>query len=80
MSTFFLLALLLKYHDTPHLFIFIGIDAFIILAFYFIIKTVYSPENERHYREESFIPLDDDTYEEKQLFGTHHSFSSRRNK
>ncbi|BDZ72787.1 MULTISPECIES: hypothetical protein [Methylophaga] len=80
MSTFFLLELFLKYHGMPHLLMFMGTDALIILAFYFIIRSVYSPENERHYREESFIPLDDDSDEEKQLFGTHQTFSSRRNK
>ncbi|HEC75042.1 MAG TPA: hypothetical protein ENI26_11845 [Methylophaga aminisulfidivorans] len=80
MSALHISELILKYHDTPHLLMLIGVDSLMMIAFYFIIKSVYSIENKHYYIEESFIPLDDDTYEEKQLFGTNRTFSSRRNK
>ncbi|MAX51203.1 MAG: hypothetical protein CMH22_04435 [Methylophaga sp.] len=78
MSVLLISALFMKYQDTPQFFMLIGVDALIMIAFYFIIKTVYSAENKHRYIEESFIPLDDDSYEEKLRLGTRHTFSSRR--
>lgn len=44
------------------------LDWIFLLGFILVINRVFSPLSRDKYREESFIPLDDDSPEEKALF------------
>lgn len=52
----------------------IFVELMLVFGFLLVVKQVYSPDNQERFIEESLIPLNDDSLEEKYILEGKHTF------